>query len=140
MILVRPSGLTELPSRTGRRLFGNSDELFLQSRPKRGLLTPAEVRSLALAELSLFSTSIVWDVGAGSGSLAVEAARLAPNGSVFAIEIDVDDHQLIEENAKRFGVDNLRAILGQAPEAWSDLPDPDSIYVGGSGRSVTALV
>ena len=140
MILVRPSGLTELPSKTGSRLFGNSDELFLQSRPKRGLLTPAEVRSLALAELSLFSTSIVWDVGAGSGSLAVEAARLAPNGSVFAIEMDVDDHQLIEENAKRFGVDNLRAILGQAPEAWSDLPDPDSIYVGGSGRSVTALV
>ena len=112
MILVRPSGLTELPSKTGSRLFGNSDELFLQSRPKRGLLTPAEVRSLALAELSLFSTSIVWDVGAGSGSLAVEAARLAPNGSVFAIEMDVDDHQLIEENAKRFGVDNLRAISG----------------------------
>ncbi|MBT6643611.1 MAG: precorrin-6y C5,15-methyltransferase (decarboxylating) subunit CbiE, partial [Planctomycetaceae bacterium] len=94
MILIRPSGLTELPSKAGRRLFGNSDELFLQSRPKRGLLTPAEVRSLALAELSLFPTSIVWDVGAGSGSLAIEAARLAPDGSVFAIEMDVVDHQL----------------------------------------------
>ncbi len=140
MILIRPSGLTEPPSKAGRRLFGNSDELFLQSRPKRGLLTPKEVRSLALAELSLCSTSTVWDVGAGSGSLAIEAARLAPNGSVYAIEMDVDDHQLIEENAARFGVDNLQAILGQAPEAWSDLPDPDSIYVGGSGRAVTLLV
>ena len=70
-------------------------------------------------------------LGQGSGSLAIEAARLAPNGSVYAIEMDVDDHQLIEENAARFGVNNLQAILGQAPEAWSDLPDPDSIYVGG---------
>ena len=140
MILIRPSGLTEPPSKAGRRLFGNSDELFLQSRPKRGLLTPKEVRSLALAELSLCSTSTVWDVGAGSGSLAIEAARLAPNGSVFAIEMDADDHQLIEENAARFGVNNLQAILGQAPEAWSDLPDPDSIYVGGSGRAVSSLV
>ena len=117
MILIRPSGLTEPPSKAGRRLFGNSDELFLQSRPKRGLLTPKEVRSLALAELSLCSTSTVWDVGAGSGSLAIEAARLAPNGFVFAIEMDADDHQLIEENAARFGVNNLQAILGQAPEA-----------------------
>ena len=82
----------------------------------------------------------MWDVGAGSGSLAIEAARLAPNGSVYAIEMDVDDHQLIEENAVRFGVDNLQAILGQAPEAWRDLPDPDCIYVGGSGRAVTSLV
>ena len=69
------------------------------------------------------------DVGAGSGSLAIEAARLAPNGSVYAIEMDADDHQLIEENAVRFGVDNLQAILGQAPEAWSELPEPDCIYV-----------
>ncbi len=140
MILVRPSGPLEAPDEGGRRLFGNRDELFLQSRPKRGLLTPAEVRSLALAELSLTAASVVWDVGAGSGSVAVEAARLAPEGEIYAIEMDPDDHRLIEENAQRFGVGNLRAILGRAPEAWADLPRPDSIYVGGSGRAVANLV
>jgi len=140
MILVRPSGPSEASDEAGRRLFGNRDELFLQSRPKRGLLTPAEVRSLALAELSLTSRSVVWDVGAGSGSVAIEAARLAPEGQVFAIEMDPDDHRLIEENAERFGVRNLRAVLGRAPEAWADLPAPDGIYVGGSGRSVASLV
>jgi precorrin-6Y C5,15-methyltransferase (decarboxylating) len=140
MILVRPSGTTEPPDEAGRRLFGNRDELFLQSRPKRGLLTPAEVRSLALAELSLSPESIVWDVGAGSGSVAVEAARLASRGSVYAIEMDPDDHRLIEENAARFGVANLRAILGRAPEAWAELPAPTAIYVGGSGRAVASLV
>lgn len=140
MILVRPSGPAETADEAGRRLFGNRDELFLQSRPKRGLLTPAEVRSLALAEMSLTVESIVWDVGAGSGSVAVEAARLASQGTVYAIEMDPDDHRLIEENARRFGVDNLQAILGQAPDAWADLPAPDSIYVGGSGRAVASLV
>lgn len=140
MILVRPSGPPEAPDEGGRRLFGNRDELFLQSRPKRGLLTPAEVRSLALAEMSLTAASIVWDVGAGSGSVAVEAARLASAGEIYAIEMDPDDHRLIEENAQRFGVGNLRAILGRAPDAWADLPLPDSIYVGGSGRAVANLV
>ena len=140
MILVRPSGPADATTEAGRRLFGNRDELFLQSRPKRGLLTPAEVRSLALAELSLTARSIVWDVGAGSGSVAIEAARLAAEGMVYAIEMDPDDHRLIEENATRFGVGNLKAILGRAPEAWADLPAPDSIYVGGSGRAVASLV
>ena len=65
MILVRKARAIDKPGHVGTRLFGNTDESFLQSRPKRGLLTPAEVRSLALAELGLQTTSIVWDVGAG---------------------------------------------------------------------------
>ncbi len=140
MILVRTTPVADPPGSVGRRLFGNPDECFLQSRPKRGLLTPAEVRSLALAELGLRADSIVWDVGAGSGSVGLEAARLAAAGTVFAIEMDPDDQQLILENARRFGVANLQAVLGRAPEAWARLPDPDAIYVGGSGRDVAMLV
>ena len=139
MILVRKARAAE-PGQAGSRLFGNADECFLQSRPKRGLLTPAEVRSLALAELSLRPTSVVWDVGAGSGSVGLEAARIARDGAVHAIEMDPDDHQLIRENARRFGVTNLQPVLGRAPEAWATLPDPDAIYVGGSGRDVAMLV
>jgi len=140
MILVRKATVTDKPGQVGERLFGNRDESFLQSRPKRGLLTPSEVRSLALAELSLRPDSVVWDVGAGSGSVGLEAARLAAAGRVFAIEMDPDDHRLIGSNAERFRIGNLTPILGRAPEAWADLPDPDAIYVGGSGRDVTMLV
>jgi precorrin-6Y C5,15-methyltransferase (decarboxylating) len=140
MILVRKPRAADAPDEAGTRLFGNPDECFLQSRPKRGLLTPSEVRSLALAELGLQSSSVVWDVGAGSGSVGLEAARLASAGVVHAIEMDPDDHALIQENARRFGVANLKAVLGRAPEAWATLPDPDAIYVGGSGRDVAMLV
>lgn len=141
MVLVRKPHVPDRPSDTiGRRIFGNPDEVFLQSKPKRGLLTPAEIRTIALAEMDLGPASIVWDVGAGSGSVAIEAAQLARNGTVYAIEMDSDDHQLILENAQRFLVTNLVAVLGRAPEAWSNLPDPDSVFVGGSGRGICRLV
>jgi precorrin-6Y C5,15-methyltransferase (decarboxylating) len=140
MILVRKAKAPEAVGQVGARLFGNPDECFLQSRPKRGLLTPAEVRALALAELGLQPASVVWDVGAGSGSVGLEAARLAREGRVYAIEMDPDDHALIQENARRLGVVNLEAVLGQAPDAWNALPAPDAIYVGGSGRDVAMLV
>lgn len=141
LILIRKPHMPDRPAqRRGRRLFGNPDEWFLQSLPKRGLLTPAEVRSIALAQLDLGPQSIVWDVGAGSGSVAVEAAQIASDGKVFAIEMDPEDHRLILANAERFGVRNLEAVLGTAPEAWQGLPAPDAIFVGGSGRQVRSIV
>ncbi len=141
MILVRRPNAPDRPSEAiGRRLFGNADEAFLQSKPKQGLLTPAEVRSMALAEMDLGPASTVWDIGAGSGSVAIEAAQIAANGTVYAIEMDPEDHQLITANAQRFGVANLVAILGRAPDAWKDLPDPDSVFVGGSGREISRVV
>jgi precorrin-6Y C5,15-methyltransferase (decarboxylating) len=141
LILVRKPHVPDRPSEAiGRRLFGNPDELFLQSRPKRGLLTPAEIRSIALAELDLGPASVVWDIGAGSGSVAIEAAQIASGGTVYAIEMDPEDHQLILANAQRFQVQNLTAVLGPAPEAWRELPDPDCVFVGGSGRGISRLV
>ncbi|HVA46462.1 MAG TPA: precorrin-6y C5,15-methyltransferase (decarboxylating) subunit CbiE [Pirellulales bacterium] len=141
MILVRKPGAPDRPSdRIGRRVFGNPDEVFLQTKPKKGLLTPAEVRSLALAEMDLSANSTVWDVGAGSGSVAIEAAQLAASGTTYAIEMDPDDHNLIKANAERLGVTNLVAVLGRAPEAWNGLPAPDSVFLGGSGREISQLV
>ena len=140
MILIRKPDVPDRPSAmVGRRLFGNPDEMFLQSQPKRGLVTPAEVRSVALAELDLGPNSVVWDVGAGSGSIAVEAAQIADGGRVFAIEMDPEDHELISSNAARFGTDNLTPVLGKAPEVWADLPAPDAVFVGGTGRQVSQL-
>jgi len=141
MILVRKPEAPDRPTEAmGRRLFGNRDEAFLQSKPKYGLLTPAEVRAIALSELDLGPVSVVWDIGAGSGSVAVEAARIAAGGTTYAVEMDVDDHALILANVERFGVANVVPILGRAPDAWAGLPDPDAIFVGGSGREISRLV
>lgn len=141
MILVRKPDLPDRPADAiGHRLFGNPDEAFLQSKPKTGLLTPAEVRSMALAEMDLGPRSTVWDIGAGSGSVAIEAAQIAADGTTYAIEMDPEDHTLIVENAERFGCRNLVPVLGHAPDAWSNLPDPDAIFVGGSGREISRLI
>jgi precorrin-6Y C5,15-methyltransferase (decarboxylating) len=140
MILIRMANAPDRPPElVGRSLFGNPDELFAQSKPKQGLLTPSEVRAVALSQLRLGASSIVWDVGAGCGSVSVEAAQLAPSGQVYAIERDVEDQQLIRLNADRFGVTNVTPVLGAAPEAWHDLPDPDGVFIEGSGKEIARI-
>ncbi|MFN5393475.1 MAG: precorrin-6y C5,15-methyltransferase (decarboxylating) subunit CbiE, partial [Planctomycetota bacterium] len=93
LVLLRHNGTPDQQVLTkNRRLFGNPDEFFKQSRPKRGLLTTSEVRSIALSEMNLRPNSIVWDIGAGSGSVAIEAAQIANQGKVYAIEMDAEDY------------------------------------------------
>lgn len=141
VVLVRDANVPDRPAdMVGKRLFGNRDELFLHSRPKRGLVTPSEIRAIALCEMDIGPQSIVWDVGAGSGSVAIEAARIASAGRVYAIEMDAEDYNLLVENSRRFGTANLTPILGEAPKAWYDLPDPDAMFIGGTGRAVTELI
>jgi precorrin-6Y C5,15-methyltransferase (decarboxylating) len=141
MILTRKPGAADRPAELiGRRLFGNPEAAFHQSRPKWELVTPAEIRAIALAEMDLGPTSVVWDVGAGCGSVSIEAAQIARQGKVYAVEQDLEDHQLIIDNAKRFGVTNLIPVLGRAPEAFNDLPEPDAVFVDGSGRNICNLV
>ncbi len=140
MVLVRDADAPDRPREAvGRRLFGNPDEAFLQSKPKQGLLTPAEVRAIALAQMDIAPSSIVWDIGAGSGSVSIEAAQMASDGQVFAIEMVAEDHGLIRQNAERFGVANVTAVLGRAPEACDELPDPDAVFIAGGGREVTRI-
>lgn len=140
MVLVRDKDVPDRPrDLETRSMFGNPDEAFVQSTPKHGLLTPAEIRTLALAQMALHSRSVVWDVGAGCGAVSVEAAQLAPGGKVYAIEQDAVDEAFIKENAERFGVGNVQPVLGRAPEVWADLPDPDAIFIEGSGREVVRL-
>lgn len=141
MILKRKAGRPDLPRQPGRlRAFGNPDDVFAQSRPKSGLVTQAEVRALALAQLDIHSGSIVWDVGAGSGSVAIEAANLAHPGRVYAIEQDAADYHLILANAETFGIRNLSAVHGTAPAVLKGLPPPDAIFVGGTGHEVGRLL
>jgi len=141
VILTRKPGRPDRPATAARfRPFGNPDDVFAQSRPKSGLITQAEVRCLALAEMAIQPASVVWDIGAGSGSVAVEAARLSDPGPVYAIEQDAADYHLILANAEAFGVRNLHAVHGIAPDVFTDLPAPDAIFVGGAGHEVTRLL
>jgi precorrin-6Y C5,15-methyltransferase (decarboxylating) len=141
MILKRKPGRPDQRRSAGRfRRFGNPDDVFAQSRPKSGLITQAEVRAIALAQMDVQPGSIVWDIGAGSGSVAVEAAQLADPGMVYAIEQDVADYQLIVANAQTFGVGNLKAMHGTAPAIFQELPAPDAIFVGGTGKEVGSLL
>lgn len=141
LVLVRKPNRPDRPL-SGRRFrrFGNPDEMFAQSQPKRELITRAEVRALALSVLDVPEEGIFWDIGAGSGSVAIEAARLATRGWVYAIEPEPTDLSLIQANCESFGVGNVRAILGRAPEALEGLPRPDAVFVGGTGRHVESIL
>jgi precorrin-6Y C5,15-methyltransferase (decarboxylating) len=140
-ILVRKPGRPDRPLPAGRfRRFGNPDEVFAQSRPKSGLITQAEVRAIALAQMAIQPGHVVWDIGAGSGSVAIEAARLSDPGLVYAIEQDAADYHLILANAETFGVHNLKAVHGLAPAVFAGLPAPDAIFAGGDGREVAGVL
>jgi precorrin-6Y C5,15-methyltransferase (decarboxylating) len=141
LILVRKPDRPDRASRGGRhRIFGNADDAFAQTLPKRGLITTAEVRAIALAQLDIRPTSVVWDIGAGSGSVSIEAAQLAHQGMVHAIEPEPADVALIQANAEAFGVPNIRVVAGRAPEVLASLPEPDAIFVGGTGRQVVLVL
>jgi precorrin-6B C5,15-methyltransferase / cobalt-precorrin-6B C5,C15-methyltransferase len=141
LILKRKPGRPTLPRSESRlRRFGNPDDVFAQTRPKSGLITQAEVRAVALAELDLTPGDVMWDVGAGSGSVAIEAAQLLAPGVVYAIEQDAADYHLIVANAERFGVTNVKPVAGTAPAVFAGLPAPDAVFVGGNGGEVSRLL
>jgi len=101
------------------------------------VLTKAEVRALALARLGPGPGMLVWDVGAGSGSVAVECARFG--AAVIAVERDPVRCERIRANATRHGVD-VRIVPGEAPGALDGLPDPDVVFAGGGGPAVIEAV
>jgi precorrin-6Y C5,15-methyltransferase (decarboxylating) len=116
------------------------EDAFAKRVPKKGLITKREVRLLSLAALGLRPDSVVWDVGAGSGSVAIEAALLAPEGRVYAIEVDPEGVQLCRDNARAHGVDNVRVVAGLAPAALEALEAPDAVFIGGSKGNLDAIV
>ena len=106
---------------------------------RAGMVTKAEVRAVALGKLSLPPAGVLWDVGAGSGSVAVECARLSPGLRVVAIERRPDDAARSRANAAAHGV-ALEVVEGEAPACLGELPDPDRVFVGGGGLSVLEAV
>ncbi len=121
-------------------LFGLDDADYLQRTPEKGLITKQEARALSLARLNLKADALVWDIGAGSGSVGLEAARLAPRGHVWAIEKNADDAANARANAVRFRATNHTLVEGKAPAVLDTWPDPDAVFIGGSGGELDALI
>lgn len=116
---------------------GIPDELFIRGDVP---MTKQEVRAVALAKLRLTATDTVWDVGAGTGSVSIEAALVARAGSVWAVERNAAGVRLIRENADAFGCGNVHTVPGVAPEALAKLPVPDAVFVGGSAGELPSIV
>ena len=111
-------------------ILGIPDEDFVSIKK---LMTREEVRVIALAKLKLRHDMCLWDIGAGSGSLCIEADQLLPNGRIFAIERNDECLQFIKQNLERFNSRNVVLTEGNAPDCLEELPDPDRVFIGGSG-------
>ncbi len=107
---------------------GIPDDDFLR---EQGLITKGPVRAAGLATLSIKTDAVVWDIGAGCGAVSIEAAVLARNGAVYAIEREQRRYDFIKENIRRTGAYLVHPVLGEAPGCFEQLPDPDRIFIGG---------
>jgi precorrin-6Y C5,15-methyltransferase (decarboxylating) len=116
--------------------FGLAEQEF---EHRNAMITKPEVRAVCLARLELPPTGVLWDVGAGSGSIGIEAAGLQPGLDVYAVERRVEDVARIERNAARHGA-RVRVVAAEAPEVLEALPDPDRVVVGGGGATVLEAV
>lgn len=132
VVLLDGDGVAEAPTLE----WGRSEERFAA---RDGLVTKAEVRAVVLGKLALPPAGVVWDVGAGSGSVAIEIAALAPGVRVMAVERGGEDVRRIEANASAHGV-TVDVVHGEAPGALDALPEPDRAFVGGGGIAVLDAV
>ena len=107
---------------------------------QQGLITKSEIRAITLSKLRLLKDHVLWDLGAGSGSISIEASLLIPLGKVFAIEKKPERIQQIEINKCRFGTQNLEIVHAVLPEGLEGLPRPDRIFIGGGGRDLENII
>jgi precorrin-6Y C5,15-methyltransferase (decarboxylating) len=121
-------------------LFGLDDGLFLQHSDRPGLMTKREVRIQLLADLVLPERGVLWDIGAGIGSVGLEALRLRPALHGWFLEQRGGSAGLIHANAERLGVVPAGVLEGRAPESLHQLPDPDRVLLGGGGRERAAVL
>lgn len=120
-----------------RAIFGLGESSF---RHEAGMITKMEVRAVALANLKLEADLVMWDLGAASGSVSIEAARLVPLKRVFAVEKNSARFSDLVENVKRFRLPEIEPVLGNSLEAVSLLPDPDRVFIGGSGGDLREIL
>lgn len=113
------------------------DEEFIRSNVP---MTKEEVRTVSLSKLGLKNDSVLYDIGAGTGSVSIAAALQSPDIRVYAIERNSAAAELIEENKRKFAADNIEIIRGSAPEAMKGLKAPSHIFIGGSGGNMEDII
>ena len=116
---------------------GIADEEFIRGQIP---MTKSEIRSISLSKLKLHKDSIVYDVGAGTGSVSVEMAFQAVDGMVYAVEKKAEAIDLIKKNRRKFGTANLEVIEGSAPEVLESLPAPTHVFIGGSSGKLMEIM
>lgn len=116
------------------------EDAYAKRMPKKGLITKREVRTLSLAAMHLRRDSVVWDIGAASGSVAIEAAMIASEGRVHAVEVEPESVAICRENVQRHAVDNVQVTEGRAPAVLAELEDPDAVFVGGSKGAMREML
>ena len=117
--------------------YGIPDESFIRDKIP---MTKAEIRALTLNKLSIKDNDIIWDIGAGTGSISVEAALNTPLGEVWAIERNPEAVKLLRANKEKFNCENLHIIKGSAPQILSELPRPTKAVIGGSGGNMQEIL
>jgi precorrin-6Y C5,15-methyltransferase (decarboxylating) len=137
VMLERAAVQKDLSCRAPGLHLGMPEEAYA---PERGLITKAEVRAVALARLSLYPGQVLWDVGAGSGSVGLEASLLLGPGRILSIEKNPERAAQITANRDKFQVANLEVICGQAPECLANLPPPDRVFIGGGGKNMADIL
>ncbi len=130
---------TEIPSSSNDRALSWQSIPDDQLDHRQGMITKQEIRAVVLSKLSLPERGVLWDVGAGSGSIAVECALARPTLEVFAIERSSSEAERIANNASRHGV-QISVVNSEAPAAFHDLPTPDRVFIGGGGIGVLDAV
>lgn len=121
-------------------LIGLPDRAFATFSDRPGLMTKRDIRIQILADLDPRPDQVIWDIGAGTGSVSVELSRLCPSARVYGIEKTAAGHSLIQQNQRRLGSANLFPVYGSAPDALAALPDPDRIFIGGSGGHLSDIL
>lgn len=118
-----------------------NEEHFAKRFPQKGLITKKEVRPLTIGEMQVKKDSLIWDIGAASGSISIESALIAYEGKAYAIEVDSESIQCCRENLKTFAVDNVEIIEGRAPEIFNKIDeDPDIVFIGGSKGALKEII
>ncbi|MEG2323157.1 MAG: precorrin-6y C5,15-methyltransferase (decarboxylating) subunit CbiE [Anaerovoracaceae bacterium] len=116
---------------------GIEDQLFTRGKVP---MTKSEVRSVTLSKLQICEDDIIYDVGAGTGSVSIEMALQAAKGKVYAMEINPEAVALIHENKVNFGIMNLEVISGMAPKVFEELPPPDKVFIGGTKGNMEPIL
>lgn len=138
VILQKPGAGSQGPANQKSDIrFGLREDDVLH---ERGLITKDEVRAVTLHKLRLPHTGVFWDIGAGSGSVSLEAGRLCPGLTIYAVEKDEARAGMVRENATRLGARNISIISGPAPDALVGLPAPDCVFIGGSDGNLDDIV